>query len=117
MSKILDSILTHVVKAQVSLPDDIRPETLPAISGGNIESQVSKLTGDVVLTAIQFAGALAIIFIIIAGFRYVFSAGDEEDLGKAKSGIIWSIVALVILILSYTIVASIFNLSVKLGSN
>ncbi|PIQ79242.1 hypothetical protein COV81_02745 [Candidatus Peregrinibacteria bacterium CG11_big_fil_rev_8_21_14_0_20_41_10] len=102
--------------AQISLPDDVRPENLPAIKGGTIEEQASKLVGDFVLTAIQFAGALAIIFIIIAGFRYVISVGDDEQMGKAKSGLIWAVVALLILILSYAIVSTVFDLLVSVAN-
>lgn len=114
----MKELLTRiVVQAQVALPNDIRPDTLPTIKGGSVEGQVTTLVGDFVLTAIQFGGAIAIIFIVISGFRYAVSQGEDEQMGKAKAGLIWSSVALVILILAYSIVYTVFNIAVSLGGN
>ena len=46
----------------------------------------------------------AFVGFVYAGFLYVTAYGNEEQLGKAKKILIWSVVGLVLVILSYTIV-------------
>lgn len=104
-------LMTNVAAAQVLLPDYVRPDTLRTVQGNDIEDQAARLTGEIVLTAIQFAGAIAVIFIVVAGFRYVLSRGDDGEVGNAKNALVWTIVALVILILAYSIVSTVFNLA------
>lgn len=41
-------------------------------------------------------GALAVLFIIIGGFRFVISAGDPEDTSKAKSTIFYALIGLIV---------------------
>lgn len=56
--------------------------------------------------------ALAGISLLIAGYFYIFSAGDSEKSQKAKTIIKWNIIALLVGFLSYAIVrivASFFN--------
>lgn len=49
---------------------------------------------------------------MIAGYFYIFSAGDSEKAWRAKTIIKWNIVAILVAFLSYgivSIVASFFN--------
>jgi hypothetical protein len=41
-------------------------------------------------------GALAFLMIVVSGLRYVLSAGSPEKISKAKNGIIYSLVGLII---------------------
>lgn len=108
---------TFTFLQQFGLPDDIRPPTLPTISGGDFEAQVDSLAGDIVLVAIQFAGVIAIIMIIIAGYQYATSRGNDEGMGAAKRNLVWSVAALVILILSYSITATVFDFLTGFGNS
>ena len=56
-----------------------------------------------------------LLFIVLAGFRYVVSQGDEGEVATAKNTIIWSVGALLILILAYSIVSTVFNLAGSFG--
>lgn len=102
---------------QLGLTDDLRPSTIPAISGGEFESQVNSLVGDFVLVAIQFAGVIAIIMVIIAGYQYALSRGTDDQMGAAKRNLIWSVVALLILILSYSITSTVFDFLTGFGNS
>ena len=55
--------------------------------------------------AFGIAGALALLIITVSGLRYITSAGNPEKTAKAKSGIIYSLVGLVIAITAEAIVA------------
>ena len=47
---------------------------------------------------------IVVIFVVIAAFDFLTSAGDDKKLGKAKDRILYAVIALVVLILSRTIV-------------
>ncbi|HET7320744.1 MAG TPA: hypothetical protein VFI84_04145 [Candidatus Saccharimonadales bacterium] len=49
-------------------------------------------------------GALAFLFIVIAGLRYVISSGDPQDTAKAKSGIIYALAGLALALTAEIIV-------------
>lgn len=51
-----------------------------------------------------FAGAIALLVIIIAGLQFVLSQGDPQKTAKARSAIIYAIIGLAISILSFSIV-------------
>lgn len=54
-------------------------------------------------------GAVAILYIIISGFRFITSAGNEEQAKKGKAGLTWAIIGLIAVIMSYVIVQIVVN--------
>jgi hypothetical protein len=66
-----------------------------------------KTFGDLLQGMIQgflgLAALIAILMIIINGFRYITARGNEEVVGKAKEGILWSVLGLVIVLLAYVL--------------
>jgi hypothetical protein len=52
--------------------------------------------GTVVNILSSLVGVLAVIMIIIAGFRYVTSGGNNEAVGKAKNTILYAVIGLVV---------------------
>ena len=50
------------------------------------------------------AFAIAVLFLIIGGFWYITSAGNEETAEKGKGTVINAIIGIVIIVLSYIIV-------------
>lgn len=57
------------------------------------------------------AGSLAVIFIVINAFTLVVGLASENARSNAKRGLIWSIVALLLIIMSYVIVKTIVSIS------
>jgi uncharacterized membrane protein YozB (DUF420 family) len=53
------------------------------------------------------AGAIAVIFLIIGGIRYMISSGNSDQIEKAKHTILYAIIGIVIVIFSYVIVNTI----------
>ncbi len=51
-------------------------------------------------------GIAAIVYVTFAGFRFLISQGKEEDVSKAKTGLQWTLTGLVVMMLSYVIVAA-----------
>jgi hypothetical protein len=54
-------------------------------------------------------GALAVIMIIIAGFRYVTSGGSDAGVGAAKKTIMYALIGLVVVALAQVIVHFVLN--------
>ncbi len=49
------------------------------------------------------AGVVAVIVIIVAGFVYTTSSGDQARVTKAKNAILYSVVGLVVIALAFVI--------------
>lgn len=50
-------------------------------------------------------GGLSLLFITLSGFRYITSAGDPQKIAKAKNGILYALVGIVVAISAQVIVA------------
>jgi hypothetical protein len=53
---------------------------------------------------LSVVGALTLLMITVSGFRYVTSAGNEQKAAKAKSGLTYALVGLVVAIMAESIV-------------
>ncbi len=54
-------------------------------------------------------GAIAVLFVVIGGFRYVISGGDSQSMQKAKNTIMYSIIGLVVAIFAEAIVTFVLS--------
>ncbi len=63
----------------------------------------------VVQIALSLAGLIAILFLIIGGFRYVTAAGNEDASETAKKTILNAIIGIIVIILAYVILRVIEN--------
>lgn len=63
--------------------------------------------------ALYFAGPIAIFFLSLAGYYFITAAGDEEKIKKAKSIVINTVLATLILLWMYTFLLDLGTLSFK----
>ena len=77
------------------------------ISAGHLPQPPAGQTELSTILSIVFGiiGALALLMITVSGLRYITSAGNPEKTSRAKNGIIYAIVGLVIAITAEAIVA------------
>ena len=64
----------------------------------------SELILKVINYALILSGIITILFLIVGGFWYLTSAGNDEQAEKGRKTLTNSVIGLVIIILSYTIV-------------
>lgn len=85
--------------------------TTPNAGGTGLpnDSSVSQFILKIINIALAVAGLIAVLFLIIGGFRYITSAGNEETAEQAKKIIINAIIGVVVIILSFVIVRVISN--------
>jgi lysylphosphatidylglycerol synthetase-like protein (DUF2156 family) len=69
-------------------------------------TQTSSQTLAIVIS-IFFAviGAVAVLIIVLAGFRYITSSGKPDEIAKAKDTIIYAAVGIIVCVLAVTIVS------------
>ncbi|GAC1500698.1 MAG: hypothetical protein NVS1B10_04470 [Candidatus Saccharimonadales bacterium] len=93
----LDSLLFIYAKAISSTPID--PVGLPqaATDSNQLQTILSIFFGII--------GALALLIIVLSGLRYITSAGDPEKTSRAKNGILYAVVGLIVAISAEAIVA------------
>ncbi len=78
-------------------------------SGLPNDTSVSGFVIKIINIALAVAGLIAVLFLIIGGFRYITSAGNEETAEQAKKIITNAIIGIVVIILSFVIVRVISN--------
>lgn len=70
-----------------------------AISPGDLPKGTTDAQVQAILTTVfGISGAIALLIIVVSGFRYILSAGEPEKAAKAKNGIIYALVGLVLVI-------------------
>lgn len=87
------------------------------------ENPVAKETGgetsllDLVLRILQFflgfLGILAVIMVIYGGIRYVTSAGNEDGATAGKKIIMYAVIGLIIVLLSFVLINTVINAGVS----
>lgn len=99
--------LTTTQSASALLNSSSKQDACQALNSCNGTSAGNSLSNTIkaainILSAI--AAAVAVIMIIIGGFRYITSAGDSTGVNGAKNTIIYALVGLVIAVLAQVLV-------------
>lgn len=66
--------------------------------------------GNVVNVLLYFVGAIAVIIMIWGGFQYITSSGDSQKATTAKNTIMYAVIGIVVVVMSYAIVNWVFGL-------
>jgi hypothetical protein len=98
-------ILLHAHQLITSLAAST-PGGLAPISSGHLPTTVAdnNAVTNIIQLALGIIGVLAILMITVSGLRYITSAGNPEKTSKAKSGIIYALVGLMVAIAAEGIV-------------
>ncbi|MBI3231918.1 MAG: hypothetical protein HYZ51_02465 [Candidatus Doudnabacteria bacterium] len=79
------------------------------ISGSQTLTGPTGLIYRIVSLLLFVAGALAVVFVIIGGYQYITSAGNEEQSEKGKKTLLNAIIGIVVIVLSYVIINVVVN--------
>ena len=77
------------------------------IPGGETDFRTLVLT--IISYFLGFLGLLATIMVIYGGIQYVTSAGNDEAVGKAKKIILYSVIGIIVILLSFVIVNAVLG--------
>lgn len=76
----------------------------PSGTPANLFGGAGSVFGTIADILIYLAGAVAVIMLIVGGFRYVTSQGDAGSVKQAKDTILYSIIGIVVAILAFAVV-------------
>ena len=77
--------------------------TIPSDLSGT-PSSIGQLAKNITNTLLLLIGIVAVIMIIIGGFQYIMSTGDQNRTRVAKDTILYAVIGLVVAVLAYSIV-------------
>ena len=85
--------------------DKITDEAQRAAAGcGAAEYRVENAALNIISVVLGVVALIAVIFIIVGGVQYITSSGDTGKAMKARNTILYSVIGLIIAILSFAIV-------------
>lgn len=67
--------------------------------------------------ALSFVGALALGFLVYAGFRFIVGSGNADNATKSRSMILYVVIGIIVIISSYTIVNTFLTLGTETNNN
>jgi cytochrome bd-type quinol oxidase subunit 2 len=98
--------LGGVASAQLISEGDV-PSSIAGATGG--ESSFRSLILNIVNFFLLFLGLIAVIMIIYGGITYVTAAGNQESIDKAKKVIMYAIVGIIIVMISFALVSTVIG--------
>lgn len=81
--------------------------------GARQGTDVKAIVRTIINWALYLAAIISVIFIIIGGFMYITSAGNEGQAGKGRTTLVNALIGLTIVVLSYLIVQIVYNFLVN----
>lgn len=96
-------VMPLAAAAQFRSPTAAGTDPLPG------QSTATEIILRIIQILLAIAGLVAVIFLIIGGFRYITAGGNEETAESAKKTITNAIIGIVIIILAFVIVRVISN--------
>lgn len=99
---LVNSLGANIALAQAIDVETDQPAIIRALSGGQTGLRGMVLT--IVNFFLTFLGLLAVVMVIYGGFLYVSSAGNEENVKKAKQILIYAVIGIILIVASFAIV-------------
>lgn len=105
-------LLPNLVLAQAP-PDSggtpVQPDEIQnPLRGAGIEN-IGQLITWIINLLLALIGIVAILSIMISGYKMVIGSGNADEVKEAKQRIIWSLAGVVVVILAYTLVRVTIN--------
>ncbi len=104
-------VFAEAPPAQAALFDSAKEDACKGATFGssgsctqNADDTLTKTIGKIINLFSVIIGIVAVVVIMIAGFRYITSAGDANGISAAKNTLIYAIVGLIIAALAQVIV-------------
>ncbi len=96
----LGADLVHAADSGLIGPDN--PKNISDATGGEVSARA--LARTIVNFFLFFLGLVATIMVIYGGVLYVTAAGNDDQVGKAKNVILYAIIGIVVILLSFALV-------------
>ena len=104
---IVFSMFGGVVGAQGMISPGDNPSAVGGATGG--EGSFRQIVLNIVNFILYFLGLIAVIMVIYGGITYVTSAGNQESVEKAKKIIMYAVIGIIIVLISFALVNTIIS--------
>lgn len=124
--KIVSLVATFAIAAAVAIPavTFAQPAADPYgvnavgdsglnLSGGDVRQTAARLIN----VALGFLGIIAVIIVLIGGFKYMLSGGDQSKTEEARKLIVSGIIGLAIILSAWAITSFVMNRLVEATTN
>ena len=98
--------LIYAQSVQSGLEDVHQPFGNTAINANDIPHTIAQI----ITILLGLAGGIAVLFVLIGGFRYMTAGGNEKQAEAGKTTIINALIGIALVILSYAIVSVVVTL-------
>ncbi|MEK7158876.1 MAG: hypothetical protein AAB575_00315 [Patescibacteria group bacterium] len=76
---------------------------------GGKDTDLRETVGNIIKVALSFLGVIAIVIVLIGGFKYMTSGGDDTKTAAARNYIIAGIIGLAIVLSAYAITSFVMD--------
>ncbi|NTU69411.1 hypothetical protein HGB13_01085 [bacterium] len=76
------------------------PVTPPGVPTDSLSDLIGKISNAI----LSIVAVLAILFLILAGFQYVTSAGNPDQITKAKNTALYAIIGIIVALVAWAVV-------------
>lgn len=90
--------------AVIAITAEQVPTKVEPLPTSQTPSSVSQILSNIIIYILGFSAALAVLFVIIGGLRFIISSGDQTAANQAKKIILYAVLGLLIIIFSFVIV-------------
>ena len=79
------------------------PTITPVAPTGDMS--IATLLSTIIYWILGLSGAIAVLFLILGGLQYITSSGNKDKAEQAKQTILYAVIGLIVIALSFVIVA------------
>jgi len=101
------STMVPAVNAQGFISQGDNPQAVSTATGG--QGSFRQLALTIVNFFLTFLGLIAVVMIIYGGFLYVSAAGNQEKIESAKKIIMYAVIGIIVILLSFAIVNTVLT--------
>lgn len=102
-------VLPLVASAQANLWGNVPPEEVAEEIGVSGETPLQTTIARIINVALGLLGIVAVVIILIGGFKWMTSGGSEEKVGEAKKLLMAGVIGLIIILAAYAIATFVIN--------
>ncbi len=117
-------IISAFILAPIYLPASVYADSKSALTQGatDVSGQTGNPNTSINTSLTKFinilsliGGVIAVVFLIIGGYKYITSGGDANKISSAKNTILYALIGLIIVVLSQVIVRFVLKQSTGTG--
>lgn len=102
-----------VAFADSAVGQGLRSNNFSSLFGNGISLSAQQDLPHLILAVVDimlfFAGAIAVVFVIIGGYFYLTAQGNDEQAEKGKKTLVNAVIGVIVVIMSYAIISVVTN--------